>query len=291
VTFLKAFLEGAESYMESVKEGSVTKGSDSRRYIADNCVVHNTGRSHMGGWHKGPAFGKFVTDMAQYKMTIVEVIDVLASDHRVCGLYRERFDADDGRFIDFVRLAIYRIADGQIVEVLIRDDDPYAMDEFYLGGTVPPRKPWLRPVAKPPQPQALIREQFQSYVDEASAYIAALKKGTARVGEYRNSYMDNEIVVHYSGRSDIGGFHPPGTFFSRFAPRLGQYKTTIVDIVDLMTSDDRVVAIVKEHLEADDGRSIDTERINMYRFAEGKIVEMWVRDDDQHAMDAFLMHK
>jgi hypothetical protein len=128
-----------------------------------------------------------------------------------------------------------------------------------------------------------------AYLEEVGRFLAALEEGTTQKNEYKNKYIADDILVHYPGRSDLAGWYKGEEFYREFGARLGQYKTTLVEIIDVLASDARAAVIAKERLEASDGHSIDFVRVAIYRIVAGQIAEMWVREDDQYAMDEFLM--
>jgi hypothetical protein len=129
---------------------------------------------------------------------------------------------------------------------------------------------------------------IRDYLESVNRHLLAVENGTAPAEGYQNKYISDEVVAHYPGRSDIAGWYKGKDFFSKVVPRLIQYKATLLEVIDVLASDERAAVIVKERLEARDGRSIDFVRVAVYRIVDGLIAEMWVRDEDQYALDEFM---
>jgi hypothetical protein len=126
------------------------------------------------------------------------------------------------------------------------------------------------------------------YLQEAEENLAAIRAGAKPQELYKNSYLADDCTGYYAGHSYLAGWHLNGAFMSKWGAAMARYKSTIVEVVDLLGSDERAVAIIKERLEAIDGRSIDFTRVAIYRIVGKKIVEVLIHDDDQQSMDEFL---
>jgi ketosteroid isomerase-like protein len=62
--------------------------------------------------------------------TPLGVDDILASDDHAASLVRWRVERN-GRAIEIDRVVIYRIEDGRIAEIWVRDWDQYGYDELF----------------------------------------------------------------------------------------------------------------------------------------------------------------
>jgi ketosteroid isomerase-like protein len=60
-----------------------------------------------------------------------------------------------------------------------------------------------------------------------------------------------------------------------------------LEVVDALTSDERFALIVRERFHRDDG-PVDIRRANVYRVRGDEIVEIWIFEADQYAMDALI---
>jgi hypothetical protein len=104
------------------------------KVIAEDVVAHVDGRSKLSGdWVGRGAVGRRVHEITGGRLEL-EVVDVLASsvDH-ACGLYRMRVVAPAAT-IEWDHVNIYRIHDGQIVEVWqkpLSQHDQDRVDEFF----------------------------------------------------------------------------------------------------------------------------------------------------------------
>ncbi len=125
------------------------------------------------------------------------------------------------------------------------------------------------------------------YLAENEANLVAIRTGKRRQEAYKNSFLADDCVGFYPGRSHLAGWFRDGTFMTKWGAEMGQYKATF-EVVDILGSDDRAVGIMKERLEAKDGRSVDFTRVAVYRIVDRKIVEVIIRDDDQEAVDRFI---
>jgi len=106
-------------------------------FIAEDVLIRIPGRSAFAGERRGRS------EFAGYVQTIrdhyrdgaieLELIDMLASDERVVLLVRERFH-DGGPPVEVRRANVYRVRDGEIVEVSIFEADQYLVDEVLVHG-------------------------------------------------------------------------------------------------------------------------------------------------------------
>ena len=62
------------------------------------------------------------------------VDDILASDTHAASLVRWRVHRGE-RTLEIDRVVVYRIEDGKIAEIWVRDWDQYAYDELFADGT------------------------------------------------------------------------------------------------------------------------------------------------------------
>ena len=121
-----------ERYAEAWQDGDL--GSIFAAY-ADDVVFHYFGSSDLAGTHVGDAA---LAAMAQASVrstrTLVEVVDVL--DGPVLGalVVKERFERD-GRSEEVQRVLLYRVADDQIAECWLYDEDQGLIDEFWAPPT------------------------------------------------------------------------------------------------------------------------------------------------------------
>ena len=100
-------------------------------FYAEDLVAHVPGRSAFAGELRGrDAFVAYIREVvARFERVEVELVDVLAGDERVALLLHERLGGPDGD-VEIRRANVYRVRDGQIVELWIFEHDQYAVDEL-----------------------------------------------------------------------------------------------------------------------------------------------------------------
>ncbi len=115
-------------------------------------------------------------------------------------------------------------------------------------------------------------------------YSAALQAGQA--ADALPFYAD-DLVLHIPGRSAHAGTFRGQDAVLAYYTRLfrdteGRFEVLGVD--DIIAGDDHAVTLVRWRIQRGD-RSIDVDRVVVYRIVEGRIAEIWVRDWDQYAYD------
>ena len=95
----------------------------------------------------------------------------------------------------------------------------------------------------------------------------------------------DDVVLHYFGRSPLAGDHR-GKAAALAALARVQHLTNrrLLEIHDVLASDDHAVILARERFERD-GRRHDTNRVLVYPVRDGKLAECWLYDDDQRAVD------
>jgi ketosteroid isomerase-like protein len=103
-------------------------------FVADDVVLHAAGRHPLAGAFVGKqAFlDAYTSTLAALGGTVEAVAfqDLLVGPERAVALVRERAIRGE-RVLEFDRVNVYRLRDGQIVEIWSYDFDPYAPDEFW----------------------------------------------------------------------------------------------------------------------------------------------------------------
>ena len=60
-----------------------------------------------------------------------------------------------------------------------------------------------------------------------------------------------------------------------------------VQVDDMLVSEERVALLVTERFHTADG-AVEIRRCNVYKWEAGQIVEIWIFEADQHAVDALF---
>jgi ketosteroid isomerase-like protein len=95
----------------------------------------------------------------------------------------------------------------------------------------------------------------------------------------------DEIVLHYFGRSPLAGEHRgKAAALAVLAQVQQRTNRRLLEIHDVLASDDHVVILARERFERD-GRTLETQRVLLYHVRDGKLAESWIYDDDQRAVD------
>lgn len=113
---------------------SAGQAADALPYYAADLVLHIAGRSPHAGTYRGQdAVLAYYTRLfrdTEGHFENLGVDDVLASDTHAASLVRWRVERG-GRTLDIDRVVIYRIQEGKIAEIWVRDWDQYAYDELF----------------------------------------------------------------------------------------------------------------------------------------------------------------
>ena len=103
-------------------------------FVADDVMLHAAGRHPLAGEFIGKkAFlGGYTKTLAASggAVEVVALQDLSVSPERAAALVQERAIRGE-RVLDFDRVNVYRLRDGQVFEIWSYDFDPYALDEFW----------------------------------------------------------------------------------------------------------------------------------------------------------------
>ncbi len=126
---------GDTTMMRSYVEAWLRKDAQAAlAFVADDVVLHSAGRHPLAGEFIGKqAFlDAYTRALAALGGTVeaVALQDLFVGPERAVVMVRERAIRGD-RVLEFDRVNVYRLRDGQIVEIWSYDFDPYALDEFW----------------------------------------------------------------------------------------------------------------------------------------------------------------
>ena len=116
--------------------------------------------------------------------------------------------------------------------------------------------------------------------------------GAARRGDFDAAFghFADDIVFRIPGRSDFAGEHhgrEAAMAYIDHARALSREHEVQVDVVDALASEERFALLVRELFHRD-GEILEIRRANVYRVAGEEIVEIWIFEGDQYAVDALM---
>lgn len=119
-------------------------------------------------------------------------------------------------------------------------------------------------------------------------YAAAVRRG-----DWAAAYalLADEVVAHVPGRSALAGERRGRESVIAYieAARAKSRGTDVeVELLETLSSEERVMLLVRERFARAEG-VVEIERANVYSVRDGAIVEAWIFEGDQYAVDALLM--
>ena len=117
-------------------------------------------------------------------------------------------------------------------------------------------------------------------------YIDAMRKGD-REAAFR--HLAEGIVGHVPGRSALAGeLRGKEAVIGYIQAAVAHAAEGVeVELIDMLASEERVALLVRERLRRE-GRVLDMRRANVYRVEGEEIVEIWIFEGDQYAVDEFF---
>jgi ketosteroid isomerase-like protein len=105
------------------------------------------------------------------------------------------------------------------------------------------------------------------------------------------AFYSDDVKVHMGGRGPLSGeYTSKKDFVENWVQRVSDYCDEWLvgyDNTTLMLGNDGVVLMIKETWRKGD-KAFFTDRIGIYKFANGKIVECWFSDMDQAGAEEFF---
>jgi ketosteroid isomerase-like protein len=118
-------------------------------------------------------------------------------------------------------------------------------------------------------------------------YRAAVRRGDF---DAAFGHFSRDVVFRIPGRSPFAGEHrgyDAAMAYIDHARELSREHEVTVEVVDALVSHERFALIVVERF-ARDGEIVEIPRANVYRVVGDEIVEIWIFEGDQHAVDALM---
>jgi uncharacterized protein len=120
-------------------------------------------------------------------------------------------------------------------------------------------------------------------------YVAAVQRGD---WEAAYAFLSDDVAVHVPGRSALAGERrgrDAAIAYIEAARAKSRGADVEVELVGMLSSDERVMLLVRERFARGDGRVVEIERANVYTVRGGAIVEAWIFEGDQYAVDELLL--
>ena len=120
-----------------------------------------------------------------------------------------------------------------------------------------------------------------------SRYVAAVQRG-----DWAAAYgcFAADVVAHVPGGSPLAGElrgRDAAIAYIEAARAKSRGRDVEVELIDTLASDERVLLMVRERF-ARDGGVVEIGRANVYTVRGDSIVEVWIFEHDQYALDAYL---
>ena len=118
-------------------------------------------------------------------------------------------------------------------------------------------------------------------------YIAAVRRGDWEAGY---GFFADDVVAHVPGRSALAGElrgRDAAIAYVEAARAKSRGADVEVELVGTLSSQERVMLLVRERFAREDG-IVEIERANVYTVRDGAIVEAWIFEGDQYAVDELL---
>jgi ketosteroid isomerase-like protein len=118
-------------------------------------------------------------------------------------------------------------------------------------------------------------------------YIDAVRAGDWTTA---SGFFADDIVLRIPGRSPLAGERRGRdaalAYIDAALARAHQSEVEL-ELIDMLVSEERVALIVRERFRRPDG-DVEIRRANVYRIAGDQIVEVWIFEGDQYAVDELL---
>jgi uncharacterized protein len=123
---------------------------------------------------------------------------------------------------------------------------------------------------------------------DSDIYAAVRRYADAWIANDLRAIVDcyhDDVVFHYFGRSPLAGTHRGKAACLDILKRVRE-KTNrkLVSVRDVLAGEHFGLIIAVERFERN-GTTVEIERLLRYGVRDGKLVECWVYDEDQRAVD------
>ena len=107
-------------------------------------------------------------------------------------------------------------------------------------------------------------------------------------GERATELWADDVVMHYPGRNRFSGKYEGRQSILNYLEEIDRRGgSDVIEIYTVMGNETNAAASYREDLQWGENTH-ELYRFNNYRFENGKVVEIWVYEADQHAVDEFF---
>jgi ketosteroid isomerase-like protein len=125
-------------------------------------------------------------------------------------------------------------------------------------------------------------------LDVMRLYLDAMQRGDR---ETAFGYYAEDVVFHVPGRSAFAGERRGrDAAIAYIRAAVARAQDVEVELIDMLASKEHVALILRERLQGAT-RTLDMRRANVYRIRGEQIVEVWIFEGDQYAVDDFLANE
>ncbi len=125
-----------------------------------------------------------------------------------------------------------------------------------------------------------------SDVEVMKRYVEAIER---RDWEAATSFWADDVLLHLPGSNPFSGDYVGKQAFREHYDRLSTElggTIELAEVHEVLLGEKHVVALVRERAVRGE-RTLEFERVNVYRLGGGKITEIWAYDYDPYALDEF----
>jgi ketosteroid isomerase-like protein len=118
-------------------------------------------------------------------------------------------------------------------------------------------------------------------------YVAAVRRGDWAAAY---AFFAEDVVAHVPGRSKLSGElrgRDAAIAYIEAARAKSRDRDVELEVIDTLASEERVMLLVRERF-ARDGGVVDIGRANVYTVHGESIVEVWIFEGDQYAVDELV---
>jgi uncharacterized protein len=121
--------------------------------------------------------------------------------------------------------------------------------------------------------------------DVIGAYVEAVRRGDR---EAAYALLDDDVVGYVPGRSALAGERRGREAVKAYIEAAVAHARDAVEIevLDTLVGDEHAALLVREKLGGAGG--LDLRRANVYRVRGDRIVEVWIFEGDQYAVDEWF---